>query len=226
MIRQKILLFLKCLTLQISIALTCSLFPITSTAADISGRVVDDAGNFLKGIQICLKSEPSSLKDCTRIKRTDAKGNYEFKGLKPGSSYSLRIHLDRDAKQRKYQQFKNFVWEPLIQNLEIRNRRDQVNLRDFVGKFDFSNFQRVIKLVSADFPEFGGIDTSKESVALRVYIKAEGDSNESQTIFLGQVVDPNSLWIEASIPRSVRQIQYEILRVGQSTYGLISLSED
>ena len=63
-------------------------------------------------------------------------------------------------------------------------------------------------------------------MALRVYITPEGDSNDSQTIFLGQVVDPNSLWIEASIPRSIRHIQYEILRVGQSTYGLISLSAD
>jgi len=196
-----------------------------SIAASIKGAVINTNGNPLPKVPICLKAS-SSDRDCVRLRHTNQRGNYQFKGLKAGESYSVEVFKDSSASGRKFEQYKTYVWEPQGQPAEITAKNEAVRLETFVGKFNFSNFQRVLTLTSIDFPELSSIDLQSDYVALKVFLPSSDQEQPPETIFLGQVTGLDQLLIEASVPLAVSEIGYEIFSASLSIGGSIILANN
>ena len=166
---------------------------------------------------------PALPANATRFGWTDKKGNYSFAGLKPGSDYMVVINGDRSAANRKNESYGNYVWEPAAQAAAINSMKDKVAVEDFVGKFNFSNFQRIVTLGATDFPELASIDLDGSYTALKVFIPSSQEGVPPETIFLGQVQSAARLEIEASVPLSVTTISYELYSAVMSISGSIVL---
>lgn len=203
-------------------AICLSLCAQLASGASIEGRATNVAGEPLYKVAICL-AQTGSTGNCDKIRWTDKKGNYSFAGLKPGSDYTVVINGDRSAANRKNESYSNYVWEPQARAAAISSMNEKVSIEDFVGKFNFSNFQRVITLGAADFPELATIDLEGTYTALKVFIPSSQEGVPPETIFLGRVQSAARLEIEASIPLSVTTIGYQLYSAVMSINGSIVL---
>jgi hypothetical protein len=203
-------------------ALCLSLCAQLASGASIEGRATNVDGEPLYKVAICLAQAGTAGK-CDKVRWTDKKGNYSFAGLKPGGDYTILVNGDRSAANRKNESYSNYVWEPTAHTAAINSLNEKVAVEDFVGKFNFSNFQRIVALGTADFPELASIDLDGSYTALKVFIPSSQEGVPPETIFLGQVHSGASLEIEASVPLSVTNIGYEIYSAVLSISGSIVL---
>lgn len=204
--------------------LSSSVIPTLALAASISGTVVDSDGAPLYQVPVCLQ-ESDQEQECIKLRFSDRQGKYSFNGLKVGGQYSLSIFYDKSAAARKFQAYRTYVWTP-SQVIAIENKRDAILLPAFEGTFGFSNFQRVIELVAADFPELNQVDLNAGTVFLKVAFDSVASPDlPPETVFLGTVSNPDNLRLEASVPLAVTGIDYQIFGVDFSYDGRISLAE-
>ena len=193
-------------------------------SASISGRAVNEMNEPLPKAAVCLAPVETPAQ-CTKIRATDKRGAYTFSGLKPGDTYTITINGDRSASNRKFQSFANYVWTPQQRQISIQSRNEKLYVDDFVGTFNFSNYQRIVTLTLADFPELADIDLESSYVALKVFIPATAPDEPPETIFLGQVTGSSNLNIDASVPLAVAAIEYEIFSATLAIRGSIALAE-
>jgi len=193
-----------------------------ASSASISGRTVDADGAALTKVSVCLAlaSTPST---CERVRWTDRKGAYTFNGLKPGIDYIVTVNGDSTASNRKFERHANYAWQPREHSATINSKNEKLAVGDFVGKFNFSNFQRIVSLSAADFPELSSIDLTGSYVALKVFISSGKLDEPPQTIFLGRVLEREKLEIRASVPLSCSVIEYEIFSSNLALSGSIGL---
>lgn len=194
-------------------------------ASSIQGAVNNANGDPLPKVPICLKAS-SSRSQCVKLRSTDRRGNYQFNGLKPGNSYRVEILQNTSASGRKFEQYKSYVWEPQSQPAAIAAKNEALRLETIVGKFNFSNFQRVIRLTSDDFPELSSLDLLSDYLVLKVFLPAPDEGLPPETIFIGQVTSLEQILIEASVPLAAAAINYEIFSATLSMGGSIILSEN
>ena len=211
-------------TRKSALALMLVLFAHSVSSASISGRALNIQGDRLARVSVCL-TKASSPEVCEKVQRTNKKGAFTFSGLKPGSSYIVAVNRDRSATNRKSEQYANYVWLPGEQQVTLISRKEKRTVDDFVGKFNFSNFQRVVNLTANDFPELASIDLAASFVALKVFIRSNEPDEAPQTIFLGQVRDLGALQINASLPLAFSVIDYEIFSDQLSLSGSIALAQ-
>jgi len=193
-------------------------------AATIAGEAVDSSGMALSRVPVCLKTLNDG-EGCSRLRHTDRQGAYRFNGIKPGSDYSVEIFLDKSAAARKFDNYRTYVWSPAEQPVTVSNRADSVYLAPFVGKFNFSNYQRVVQLTATDFPELNEFDLAGDYVFLKVSFASTEPERSPETVFLGQVTAAEQIRLEASVPLSTTSIDYEIYSTSHAISGSISLSE-
>jgi len=192
-------------------------------SASIEGLVVDSSGQPLSKVAVCL-ADPDEAGRCLKIRSTGKSGKYSFTGLKAGNQYTVLVNGDRTAASRKFQSYSTYVWKPLQQRVDISARNTRATLDDFTGKFNFSNFQRVVNLTAADFPELASIDLEGSYVALKVFIPSKVEDEPPQTIYLGQVTSTANVQIAASVPLAEQVIEYEIFSATLSINGSIALA--
>ena len=190
--------------------------------ASIEGRATNVDGEPLYKVAVCLARTGTTGK-CDKLRWTDKKGKYSFSGLKPGSDYTVVVNGDRSAANRKNESYSNYVWDTNEHTAAINAMNEKVSVGDFVGKFNFSNFQRIVALDATDFPELASIDLEGSYTALKVFIPSSQEGVPPETIFLGQVHSGARLEIEASVPLSVTTIGYEIYSAVLSISGSIVL---
>jgi hypothetical protein len=194
-----------------------------AVASSISGSIRDSQGEPLAKVPVCLALMPEA-QTCLKVKFSDRKGNYSFNSARPGTDYVISVYSDKSARARKFDAHKSYVWAPGTQRVTLVGKRDDADLPPFIGKFNFSNYQRVIALSEADFPEFAQVDLASQPVFLKVSIAAIDTTDAPpETIFLGQVSDPSTLRLEASLPLATPAIDYEIFGVDFSLSGRIDL---
>jgi hypothetical protein len=158
------------------------------------------------------------------MRLTDKTGSYSFNGIKPGASYSLSVFTDKTAAARKFDEYRTYVWSPEERQVHIARKTDRVEVAPFIGKFNFSNFQRAIELSAADFPELSQVNLSASPVFLKVsYTLRDAVDTPPESIFLGQITDPTQLQVVASIPLAVTAIDYEVFSANYSVSGRIDL---
>lgn len=194
------------------------------SAATIEGVVTSPAGEPLYKVPMCLKLDAADA-DCHRIRTTDQQGQYRFNGIKDGN-YTVEVFKDPSASGRRFETYRTYVWAPQSQVVSLAGKNASGTLDTFVGKFNFSNYQRAVTLTAADFPELSTIDYQSEYVALKVFVPSGSPDIAPETIYLGQVTNPDSLAIEASLPLAASAIGYEIFSIsGLSLSGSIILAD-
>ncbi|MEH6517202.1 MAG: carboxypeptidase-like regulatory domain-containing protein [Halioglobus sp.] len=209
---------------NIGVTLALLLSAQVASGASISGQTVDTDNSALTKVSICL-ALASSPSDCERVRWTDKKGGYTFSGLKPGIDYIVTVNGDSDASNRKFERHANYVWEPREHKAAINSKNEKLAVESFVGKFNFSNFQRIVSLKAKDFPELSSIDLAGSYVALKVFISSGKADEPPETIFLGRVIDGEKLKIRASVPLTSSSIEYEIFSANLSLSGSIGLAQ-
>jgi hypothetical protein len=212
-------------TFRHAMGLTLGLACSTAWSAEIHGHVVDPTGAPLARAPVCLRAPPTASK-CTKVRFSDRHGEYSFRGLKAGTEVAVEIFLDRSASARKFEQYATYVWSPRAQTASIVSKNDRVRVDRFTGKFNFSNFQRVVELSGTDFPELLQLDSTLQPVFLKVFYMAPSAADGiPETLYLGQVTDPARLRLEASVPVAVTAIDYEIYSATFSRSGRIVLAD-
>jgi hypothetical protein len=191
-------------------------------AASLEGTVVNDAGEPLVKVPMCLRVEGEDRR-CTKTQTTDSAGRYRFNGLKDGNVFHLTILQDDSAAGRKFERYRTYVWSPAEQTVSTANRKASVSLQPFVGEFNFSNYQRRLQLNGADFPELRSLDLIGDHVMLKVYLAPTALELSPETIFLGRVMNADTLLVAASVPLSAKSINYQIYSASLSVDGSISL---
>ena len=156
---------------------------------------------------------------------TDKRGAYTFNGLKSGIDYIVTVNGDSAVSNRKFEQHANYAWQPREHRATINSKNEKLTVEGFVGKFNFSNFQRIVSLRAADFPELSSIDLAGSYVALKVFISSGKVDEPPETIFLGRVIDGEKLKIRASVPLTCSAIEYEIFSSNLALSGSIGLAQ-
>jgi len=203
-------------------ALAFFLFAQGVSSASISGHAADTDGTALTKVSICL-ALASTPDICERVRWTDKRGKYTFNGLKSGIDYIVTVNGDRSVSNRKFEQHANYAWQPRKHTVTINSKNEKRTVEGFVGKFNFSNFQRIVSLRAADFPELSSIDLAGTYVGLKVFIRSGKDDEPPKTIFLGRVHDGDKLKIHASVPLASSVIEYEIFSSNLALSGSIAL---
>jgi hypothetical protein len=208
----------------IAFAVSVLFFAPFSNAASIQGSARNqDTGAPLVKVPICL-APLSTPTNCSRIRWTDKKGKYSFSGLHAGEDYAVIVNGDTSAANRKFEVYANYAWTKQKHTVAIRSKSDKMQAH-FTGKFNFSNFQRIINLTAADFPEMDSLDLAGSYVALKVFTLSLTEDQPPETIFLGQVSSVNTLKISASVPLASSSIGYEIFSATLSLSGSIALTQ-
>ena len=208
----------------IALAVSALFFTSFSNAASIHGSASnEDTGAALVKVPVCL-APLSTPTVCSKIRWTDKKGKYSFSGLRSGDRYAVIINGDTSAANRKFETYANYAWTKQKHTVAIESKRDKVRA-DFTGKFNFSNFQRIINLTAADFPELDSLDLAGSYVALKVFTLSLTEDQPPATIFLGQVSSVDTLKISASVPLASSSIGYEIFSATLSLSGSIALTQ-
>jgi len=205
-------------------ALAFFLFAQGVSSASISGHAADTDGTALTKVSICL-AQASTPDICERVRWSDKKGNYTFNGLKSGIDYIVAVNGDSSVSNRKFEQHANYAWQPRKHTVTINSKNEKRTVEDFVGKFNFSNFQRIVSLRAADFPELASIDLAGSYVGLKVFISSGKIDEPPETIFLGRVRDGDKLKIRASVPLASSVIEYEIFSSNLALSGSIALAQ-
>jgi hypothetical protein len=209
-----------------AIALAASTLFVTpfSNAASIQGSASnEDTGAALIKVPVCL-APLSTPTNCTRIRWTDKKGQYSFSGLKAGDDYAVTVNGDTSARNRKFEAYANYAWTTQQYTVAIKSKSEKIQIH-FTGKFNFSNFQRIINLTAADFPELGSLDLAGSYVALKVFTRSLTEDQPPETIFLGRVSSVDTLNVSASVPLASSSIGYEIFSATLSLSGSIALTQ-
>jgi hypothetical protein len=208
----------------VALAAAALLFTQLANAASIQGSARNqDTGAPLVKVPVCL-APLTTPTDCSKIRWTDKKGKYSFSGLQAGEGYAVIVNGDTSARNRKFEAYANYAWTKQKHTVAIRSKSDKIQA-NFTGKFNFSNFQRIINLTAADFPELDSLDLAGSYVALKVFILSLTDDQPPETIFLGQVSSLDTLKISASVPLASSSIQYEIFSAVLSLSGSIALTQ-
>jgi hypothetical protein len=208
----------------IALAVSVLFFTPFSNAASISGSARNqDTGAPLVKVPVCL-APVNTPTDCSKIRWTDKKGNYSFSGLRAGEDYAVIANGDTSAANRKFEAYANYVWTKQKQEVAITSKHEKIWI-EFAGKFNFSNFQRIINLTAADFPELYSVDLAGSYVALKVFTLSLTEDQPPETIYLGHVKSVDTLKISASIPLASSSIRYEIFSATLSLSGSISLTQ-
>jgi hypothetical protein len=211
------------LALASCLSVWASQLALPAHGAQIGGVVVTSTGAPLERAPVCLQASTDEG-SCIKVRYTDRKGAYSFTGLKASTVYRLSIFSDKSAAARKFDEYKTYIFSPALQSVSVTKKNDRLTADPFEGKFNFSNYQRVIELVSADFPELSQIDISAQTVFLKVsYQPNTAPDAVPETIFLGQLVESSQLQLKASIPLAVTAIDYEIFSSTFATGGRIDL---
>lgn len=211
-------------TSAVALAVAALLFTQLANAASIHGSALNqDTGAPLVKVPICL-APPSTPTNCTKVRWTDKKGKYSFSGLRAGGDYAVIVNGDTSASNRKFEAYANYAWTKQKHTVAIRSKSDKIQAH-FTGKFNFSNFQRIINLTAADFPELGSLDLAGSYVALKVFTLPLSEDQPPETIFLGQVSSVDTLKISASVPLASSSIRYEIFSATLSLNGSIALTQ-
>jgi len=205
-------------------ALTLLLFARGASSASISGHAASAEGTALTKVSVCL-ALAGTPDICERVRWTNKKGGYTFNGLKPGIDYIVTVNGDRSVSNRKFEQHANYAWQPRKHTVTINSKNEKLTVEGFVGKFNFSNFQRIVSLRAADFPELSSIDLAGTYVGLKVFIRSGKDDEPPKTIFLGRVHDGDKLKIHASVPLASSVIEYEIFSSNLALSGSIALAQ-
>lgn len=195
-----------------------------ASSASISGSTVDSDGNALTKVSVCL-ALASTPEICERVRWTGKKGEYSFTGIKAGNDYIVTVNGDSSVSNRKFERHANYAWQPRNHVVSINAKNEKPNLGNFVGKFNFSNFQRIVSLTAADFPELASIDLAGSYVGLKVFIVSGEVDQPPETIFLGRVHEGDTLKIRASVPLASSTIQYEIFSSNLAMSGSIALTQ-
>lgn len=198
------------------------LAPQAAMSASISGHTADDDGTALTKVSVCL-AVSSAPDTCERVRWTDKKGNFTFNGLKAGVDYIVAVNGDSSISNRKFEQHANYAWQPRKHLVTLSAKNEKRAVGDFVGKFNFSNFQRVVSLGAEDFPELSSIDLAANYVGLKVFIRPEETDKPPRTIYLGRVHSGDKLKIRASVPLASTEIEYEIFTSNLALSGSIEL---
>ena len=204
------------------LTLSFLLFAQGASSASITGHTADAEGTALTKVSVCL-ALASAPDTCERVRWTDKKGNYTFNGLKPGIDYIVTVNGDSSVSNRKFEQHANYAWQPRKHTVTTNSKNEKLAVERFVGKFNFSNFQRIVSLKAADFPELSSIDLAGSYVGLKVFIRSGKDDEPPRTIFLGRVHDGNKLKIHASVPLASAVIEYAIFSSNLALSGSIAL---
>ena len=221
LIRQK---FSNCMLQQARtlVAMALLIASQAASSASISGNTADAGGVALTKVSVCL-ALASTPEVCERVRWTDKKGKYTFSGLKAGIDYIVTVNGDSSVSNRKFEQHANYAWQPRKHTVTISRKNEKRTVEGFVGKFNFSNFQRIINLSAADFPELASIDLAGSYVGLKVFINSAQIDEPPETIFLGRVQDAENLKIRASIPLASSVIEYEIFSSNLALSGSLAL---
>ena len=195
----------------------------TLLAGEIQGQVTDEQGIGLKGVRVCLSKPDTVPGECTKDRYTNKSGKYTFKGLDASQPYRVRVLSGASLKARKADPYPNYAWEPVVLELELKSRVERVGGADFTGSFNFSNFQAEFQLSGADFPELSQYDLADDYVFLKVYAVDPVDSQQD-LIFLGQVTDISTLFIEVSVPLSTKALTYEVYSAAAPEPVIASIS--
>ncbi len=207
----KILLFIVALTI----------LSTQSFGGEIKGRVADGQGTPLPKVEVCL-SHSSNPMSCLKTKMTNHKGNYAFKGIKNPGHYIIQVKEILSVTKHQHDQYSNYVWAPEFVNFELKSKSDSVDNVDFTGSFNFSNFQKVLRLTSVDFPELIQFNLDQDYVFLKLYTIDK--SGEQNLIYIGQVITLDSLVFEVSVPLSSTELHYELFSSTDSVSNTIPLS--
>ena len=202
--------------------LTLLLFAQATSSASITGHTADAEGTALTKVSVCL-ALASTTGICERVRRTNKKGNYKFNGLKPGIDYIVTVNGDSSVSNRKFERHANYAWQPRKHTVTINAKNEKRTVDDFIGKFNFSNYQRIVSLGAVDFPELSSIDLVGSYVGLKVFIRSGSIDEPPRTIFLGRVHNGDKLKIRASVPLSSSSIEYEIFSSNLALSGSIVL---
>jgi hypothetical protein len=208
--------------LQTMSALAFILFAQGASSASISGHTVDADGTALTKVSVCL-ALASTPDICERVRWSDKKGNYTFNGLKSGNDYIVTVNGDSSVSNRKFERHANYAWQPRKHTFTINSKNEKLTVEGFVGKFNFSNFQRIVSLRAADFPELASIDLAGSYVGLKVFIRSAEIDEPPKTIFLGRVHEADKLKILASVPLASSVLEYEIFSSNLALSGSIAL---
>ena len=192
-------------------------------AASLEGTVVNDAGDPLVKVPVCLR-DAGEERRCTKIQSTDRNGRYRFNGLKDGEAFSVVVFQDDSAAGRKFERYRTYVWSPGEQRVSLTGKNATASLAPFVGEFNFSNYQRGLTLTGADFPELRSLDLVGDYVMLKVFLPPTAPDIPPETIFLGRVVNADTLSVAASVPLSATWINYQIYSASLSLDGSITLA--
>jgi hypothetical protein len=186
-----------------ALAMCCGL----AMAGDIKGQITDEQGKALKGVRVCLSVPGAAPGDCVKTRFSNKSGDYAFNGLQAGD-YRVEVLSGASLAARKADPYPNLAWAPVSHNISLTSRSQRTAGADFVGSFNFSNFQAEIQLSGGDFPELATYDVVNDYVFLKVFT-LDARSGEQNLIYLGQVTDVSKLLIEVSVPLSAQQLYYE-----------------
>lgn len=213
----------------------------TVRAAEIRGSVIGDDGP-LVGVPVCLVLEDVGTA-CRRVVTTDRRGQYAFTKLRRLGNYAVEILTtapentcrppvkrtrspildDAQALDARPQaRLSNYIWDPERAPVELTPSQSSVAEVDFAGTFSYNNFHRTLCLSRSNFPELAQFDTFVDFVFLKLYA-IDATTEEQQLIYLGQVNNPSTLSIEASVPLAVTELQYQIYGTVGSADGVLTL---
>ena len=195
---------------------------IQTLGGEIKGRITNEGGLPLAKALVCL-AEEGSPKACVKTGSTNKNGIYAFKGLKKNVLYTVAINKSSSVSGRKQDLYPNYIWTPSSTEVVLKSKSETVDHQDIVGTFNFSNFQQVLRLTSADFPELGNFDVLQDYVYLKLYL-IDNNNGEQKLVFLGQVASTESLAIDVSVPLVTTELHYEIFSSTYAVENTISLS--
>jgi hypothetical protein len=166
-------------------------------AGEIRGTVTDDADppQPLKKVLVCLQSL-GQISRCDKTRSTNKRGQYAFKSL--NGNYKVSISSGSSLASRKANPYPNYAWSPETagSDTQIIGRSTQTTV-NFVGGFNFSNFQDALTISALDMPELGNDE------CLKVYTP-EGD------LFLGIVTNIDTFSLTVNVPLTTTTLYYDI----------------
>jgi hypothetical protein len=137
------------------------------------------------------------------------------------SSSIRRSQLLRADPEPREDQYSNYAWTPALATVSVVSAFDVVGDVDFTGTFNFSNYQRSIRLTGEHFPLLEQFEFATSYVFLKVYAF---ESDEERLIFIGQITNLDTLQIEVSLPLSVDVLLYDVFSPDASASGSIQVS--
>lgn len=166
-------------------------------AGEISGTVTNDADppQPLQKVLVCLQPLGQTSR-CEKTRSTNKHGQYSFKNL--NGSYNISISLGASLASRKSNPYPNYAWSPEQPGDDTqaigRSTKATVN---FIGGFNFSNFQDALTISAIDMPGLSNGD------CLKVYIP-EGE------LFLGVVNNIDTFNLTVNVPLTTTVLYYDI----------------